>query len=274
VSEPPKIPFSDWWATPHWIAVAERKKLLTHARAHLLTRLYERANKTTWAVKADNLDHLAKLLPWPYSHDYLSRDLAWLRSKRLIAYETKRGRKLHPYRIRLLHQNSLFDGDQSEQDATYLEGAGPSSEEPASGMVEPDTANGREAWSEQDSDAWSEHGPSTGTPGPSSEQAAKPVLERDPGQPPEQPVRAAQDVLREAKALGRGGPLTTAVGEGPCAREDEENEEIPVDDASVLAAEVAAADDQAELHAIAEADEALFLFEVEARRCGTYEEPA
>jgi hypothetical protein len=203
VTEPSKIPFRNWVAIPRWIFTAERSGDLTEAEAHALKALYERASTKTWIVTARDLDHLASLLAWRHTPDYLSRVLSGLRDRAFISYETKPGSTHHPYRIRLLHL--------SEHGPSRIEEASPSSTQAPTGAVEPDSELGRVAESEQPQAHLEQAGPSSGGGGPSSEHISTPVVERDSGVHAREPVRAALDASGDTK------PSSTEEAKGPAS---------------------------------------------------------
>ncbi len=201
----PPIPFDRWAPIPRWIFAAERQGDLTQAEAHLLKGLYERASGRSWIVRARDLEHLVWLVVWPHSADYLSRTLGSLRERGLIAYETKPGRRTHPYAIRLLHLSE--EGPSSPAEPS------PSTSAPGNRMVERSKRRARQDESEQVKRVRPGTSPSSGHPSPSSERGANAVAEPDRSGMPEGPFRAARDASSKAKALHEEGEEAD-LGEG------------------------------------------------------------
>jgi hypothetical protein len=194
VSEADRIPFPNWAPIPRWIFGAVQDGVLTPTQGRVLMVVYERANQGTWIARFHTIDTLATRLAWEHSNDYLSKVLRGLRSEGWIAFETMPGRTRQGYEIRVLHDRI----GESEHSPSRNGAPSPSSDDAPVPVVEP---NLRATQSEHQNGPSPRRSPSRPPLSPSNAEAAGPVPERDPGDDGEGPVRAAQDLSREAKAL-------------------------------------------------------------------------
>jgi hypothetical protein len=149
-----------------------RNRELTVTEWRVLMCLYERVQRVSWTTRLRDLDSLAQLVCWEGKLDTLSKALRSLRSQGWIDYESRPGSTRRGYSIRLLGPPEL----------------GPS-------------RNCCKAKDPDKSDAPT--GPSKEPFGPSTEEAASTLHDRDRGSQQAEPVRAALNGLREKDALRR-----------------------------------------------------------------------
>ena len=155
---------------PREAFAALRQGTLVEHEFVVLAAIVNGASSQTWTAVFRDLEHLAGVVAWSKSLDYLSKTLRSLRDKGWITYTSRPGAVRHRYELRLL----VEELGQSEQGPSSQQGKSQGSE---AGKLGP--------------------GPSTASSGPSTTAHEIPAKRARSQPETAAPVRASRDVSRE-----------------------------------------------------------------------------